>query len=135
MSITPEKWSEKLSTGIIWQDMQHKELVTKLNELYEAIIKKHDTTTIKETIKFLDKYVIDHFGTEEKYMTEYDFPEAEEHIKEHHNFIKDYDLLKDYYENPTELSATVLCFDLNQWLATHIRETDLKLGVFLKSRV
>ena len=131
MTMTPTPWSKELETGLIWQDFQHRELVINLHRLYKAILEKRDQESVREIVHFLDIYVKSHFGLEEQYMRAHGYPETEQHLKEHDAFRASYRGLKVFYEEPSELSGTMLCYDLNEWVVNHIQTTDRRLGEFL----
>ncbi len=134
MVMSPVSWSKEIETEILWQDYQHKELVSQIHILYNAIMNKKDINQVQEIFQFLDVYVKDHFGIEEQYMDVYDYPEKDNHLAEHMSFIKNYQSMKEMY-NKTRTSVSTLCFDLNEWIINHIKNADKKLGDYLSSRV
>jgi hemerythrin-like metal-binding protein len=127
-------WTDELATGILWQDLQHASLIEQINTLYAAILAKHGREQVGQIIAFLDTYVRNHFSIEEKYMELYSNPELEKHVKEHASFRRNLEELKAGQLSPGELSAESLCFDLCEWLKTHILSIDRRLGAFLKAQ-
>lgn len=67
-------WNDALSTGIAWQDAQHKELVKKTNELMNAMMQGKGAEEVDRIFRFLDEYVTVHFGAEEEAMLKYSYP-------------------------------------------------------------
>ena len=133
--MTPTVWSEELETGVVWQDFQHQELVSRINELHSSIEFKADDMKVQKILKFLDTYVVDHFGIEEIYMKKYTYSAIDAHIKEHETFKKNYHALKESYQDPSDTAAALLCYDLNEWIVNHITKADLVLGKFLKETI
>jgi hemerythrin-like metal-binding protein len=125
------EWINEYQHGIIWQDFQHKQLVDKMNELLNSIISGHDKEVFFETVRFIKEYSQNHFKTEELYMKNWEYPEFEEHAKEHLVFIADFNnhISKSIYQQ-TE-SAGELINKLTQWFFTHTQTTDKKLAKFL----
>ena len=50
------EWSEELATGILWQDLQHAELIDHINRLQQAILAKQAQSELWRMIDFLEKY-------------------------------------------------------------------------------
>lgn len=59
------QWTEDLSVGVDRIDEQHKELFEKINDLVEAIKSHTCKYKIGDVVKFLEDYVVFHFGQEE----------------------------------------------------------------------
>ena len=133
MGLSSTQWSEDFETGIDWQDSQHKQLVDKLQKLYEAILDQIDDVVVKEIIAFLDVYVAKHFGMEEMCMNENLYPKTAAHCAEHKQFVKDFNELRKLYDDPSVLAGTMLAYDLHEWLVNHIQKADKELGEFLNS--
>jgi hemerythrin-like metal-binding protein len=86
------EWNDNLATGVSEIDAQHKELFKRINVLFEACSKRKGRAEVGNLLKFLEEYVVVHFGTEEKYMTMFNYPEYSSHKEEHTNFVNDSDL-------------------------------------------
>jgi len=129
------QWSSALGAGIIWMDYQHQTLIEKINALYTAILEKKGEALIAEMTAFLDEYVQSHFSLEEKYMGEFGYPERYEHFEAHDQFRKNLQDLKTLKGAKGELVAESLCYDLFEWFKNHIKTTDKKLGIFLKTKL
>jgi len=128
------KWSSELETGIIWQDLQHKELVEAVQTLYTAIATKKPEEEVQKIVKFLYDYTVHHFSMEEKYMEDYNFPEISEHVQQHQRFVK---MLQDFEKeraNSKILANLSLCNDLAEWTITHIKVDDHKMADFVKEQ-
>jgi hemerythrin len=74
-------WTGDLSVGVREIDSQHRELFRMINGLDAAIKQGKAKKEIMGLVRFLDDYIVDHFGTEEKYMTAYDYPDYQLHKK------------------------------------------------------
>lgn len=129
------QWSSALGAGIVWMDYQHQTLIEKINTLYAAILEKKGDTHVTEMIAFLEDYVQSHFFLEEKYMDEFGYPARYEHFEAHGQFRKNLEELQAVKRTPGELLAEALCYDLFEWFKNHIKTTDKKLGIFLKTKM
>jgi len=78
-------WDNRLKTGFDVIDMQHRELVNKINKLIAVLEKGEDVegVTLDEIFVFLAEYVDVHFRTEEMYMDQTNYPETAEHKRAH----------------------------------------------------
>lgn len=130
------EWKEDLAVGVKEVDEQHKELFTKINDLFNACSAGKGKEHIDSVIKYLQDYVILHFGAEEKLQKQYGYPAYEGHKEQHEQFIKDFLTLKDKIEK--EGTTGLIIVQLNKvlvdWLINHIRKSDKALGAFLKEK-
>lgn len=118
------EWSEDLSVGIAEIDGQHRQLIGILNDLIDAENQAKDIEAISAIISSMADYIDYHFGTEEKYMTRFQYKGLESHRKEHRIFIRRvFDFRKQFSLDSQSLSKDMLTF-LMDWLLHHIRGTD-----------
>ncbi|WP_320175198.1 bacteriohemerythrin [Maridesulfovibrio sp.] len=130
------KWSDSLSVGVIEIDEQHKGLVSMVNHVYDLLISgESDQPHVIEVIEGMRRYSVDHFGTEEKYMDEFEYPEAPAHKLKHQEFInKVKEVESGCVDGTCVLTMDILNY-LSDWLVTHISDTDKKLGEFLIGKI
>ncbi|MBI5237673.1 MAG: hemerythrin family protein [Deltaproteobacteria bacterium] len=123
------EWSGDFSTGVPWQDSQHKGLFRSVNSLLDAMSIGRGKEEVQRLFKFLHEYFVVHFHYEEEAMHLYKYPDAVSHIKEHTGFIEDISRL----EKEAESSLTTgLVIQVQKrvidWLADHIGGADKSLG-------
>ena len=82
----PLKWSTAFSTGITSIDEQHRELITVLNDLQEALATQASVERIGEVIAFLGNYAQRHFIHEEQCMDAARCPAAQANKDAHTAF-------------------------------------------------
>jgi len=124
------QWDTNLSVGIKEIDDQHKQLVSMLNELSDAIQKDKGKEAYERIIEGLKKYTVIHFGTEEQYFDQFGYPEAESHKREHAIFVQRVtDFEKRFREGPFVLPLDMLTFLVN-WLRVHIEVVDKRYAPF-----
>ncbi len=116
------------STGVVWQDFQHKQLMDLFFKVKEAKAKNKGDEMFKYSLAFLAMYVNHHFKLEEEYMDIYYYPEAEAHKKEHKDLIKRIKAFRKSYKNADEEAVDKLLITLNNWIRDHILGDDKKLG-------
>lgn len=125
------KWNSDLEIGILIVDDQHRLLVDMINELHESLSSNEDIEKLNDTMTGLLYYTETHFNTEEELFDKYNYPEANEHIKEHNDFImKVTDRFDKLKKGNLVLSVDIARF-LKDWFVNHVMIEDKKLRPFL----
>lgn len=130
------EWKDDLAVGIAEIDNQHKELFKKVGDLFDACNAGKGKEQIDGVIKYLQDYVVLHFGSEEKLQKQHNYPEYQAHKAQHDKFIEDFLALKEKIDKNGVTGLTIV--QLNQvlvdWLIKHIRKTDKAFAAFLKEK-
>jgi hemerythrin-like metal-binding protein len=132
------EWTKDLSVGVDTIDSQHKELFSRINGLVAAIKEHTCKYRIGDVVRFLDEYIVFHFGEEEKYMLQYGYPGYTGHKAQHTEFIANFNKLKEELpklEGGMKPGSYDLSVETNQvvvdWILDHIAKVDKELGKFL----
>jgi len=134
MKQTIIEWSDDFATGILWQDFQHAGLIARINSLHRAILEKQAQPEMVRMIDFLETYVENHFGMEERYMQELNDPSLPEHAQAHQLFRQNLAELRHFEGTDEQLTAISLCYDLYEWVKNHIQTIDKNLGRLLQQQ-
>lgn len=123
------EWSEDMTTGIEEIDAQHKELISRFNQLDEALQEGRGREETGTILNFVQFYTDWHFGREERCMEDYGCPVAEANQHQHAWFLKEFQHLYDsYYETDTDPDIIKRTFEsLETWIIEHITKTDSQL--------
>ncbi|NPA69129.1 MAG: hemerythrin family protein [Chlorobi bacterium] len=125
-------WSEIYSVGINKIDNQHKKLIELINKLFASLSEGNAEDIIPDIIKELTEYTQYHFKTEEDLFEEYNFPDKNEHILKHKNFIQQVEKWKDkLIQNDENLHYELMNY-LKMWLIEHITGDDFLYKDFFK---
>ncbi|HPQ19494.1 MAG TPA: bacteriohemerythrin [bacterium] len=125
-------WNDKFSVNVKIIDEQHKRLVKLINELFNALKLGQGDKIINKILNELAEYAVMHFGTEEKYFKEFNYPEGPSHKQIHDNFVKKIsETVKDIQDGKVGLSVDILLF-LKNWLIEHIGKIDKKYVPYFK---
>lgn len=91
---------------------------------------------LSEVLQFIQDYVVIHFGTEEKLMVNYGYPEYNLHKGEHARLVAEFLEKKAALSagSPTSSDVIKTYNWLTEWVINHIATTDKKLGPFLKEK-
>lgn len=130
------KWTHDLSVGVEEIDNQHRELFRMINDLDASIKNGKPKKEVMRLIRFLDDYIVIHFGTEERYMTVNDYPDRAQHRKKHEWFIEEFSGIKKRLRDGAPLVEVIGLSNnlLITWFSNHIRTVDKSLGGYLASR-
>jgi hemerythrin len=126
-------WSDELSTGIEWQDYQHKMFLAMANSVFNSFYENRGKIDFEKTIEELESYAKGHFSIEDRYMELFDFPGKDEHLDQHQAFWEFIDDIK-VASKRNVLEAGRVCNKLSNWVVEHILGVDKKLGEFLQTK-
>lgn len=131
------QWNESLAIGIADVDAQHKSLYEQVDRLLAAARQGAAQDELKKTLDFLGRYVVDHFGTEERYMARYAYPDAAGHKKQHADFVQYFLGVKATVDKEGASLLTLVQVEkyVIDWLNNHIRKSDKALGAYLKTKM
>ena len=134
VSIPIFQWRDAYNTNIKEMDEHHQQLFQMANRLFEEIHSGKDKSVLAETLDFLIHYTEEHFSKEEKMMEDYDFPEYEDHIKQHERLIFEVQEMKDKYAaGEIQMDMRLVNF-LKDWIINHILTEDRKYGPYLHDK-
>ena len=127
------EWNAGLSVGIALIDDQHKTWINKFNTISEAIELNQGPQRVAEALGFLTAYTKFHFDAEERFMAQYDYPEAASHKAKHEELKKTLATLEEEYleDGATHILADSINQFVGNWLLNHIKEVDVQFGAFL----
>lgn len=128
------EWDYSLSVNVEEIDLQHKWMLSMINELSSAMEDGRGREIVRKTIFEMINYSVIHFETEESFFDLYAYPHASQHKDEHTDFInKTKELKKEYEAGSITIASQVIRF-LGQWLRNHIKISDKKYSQFLNNR-
>lgn len=133
-------WKDKYKVGVELIDEQHKELFKRLSEFIQIVQTKSDwderLDKVKETMEFMQEYVVSHFDDEEAYQKEINYPDIETHKEAHRKFKEG---INDYVEifqrgGFTEEKIQEFSAKLMTWLIMHVGKMDQKIGEYVREK-
>jgi len=129
------EWSDSYTVGIDSIDNDHKKLLGMINQLQTAAHYQTDDGMIENILNDLIDYTKYHFTREEGLMQQCEYPDLEEHKKQHAAMItKVTQFIDDYRNNGTRTPDDVAQY-LKTWLINHINGTDQEYTPYLKGKV
>lgn len=126
------EWNESYSVENEELDNQHQHLFDMINALFQAIGSEDAPVIIPAVIEDLGSYAVEHFRTEERYMTKCEFPGLEAQKQQHGEFCsKVSKWSRSYKDDPDKFTAEAVDY-LYDWLTNHILSQDKSYAPYLK---
>ena len=127
-------WDSGLDTGHAKIDEQHRALVDAFNKLHAAMKQGRGKDELQDTLSFLKDYTVSHFAMEGELMDRTGYPGGHAHKAIHADLVAQVQELTDRFrQGKTALTLPVMDF-LEGWLIHHIKEEDVRLAQYLKTR-
>lgn len=120
------EWGDKYSMGISIIDNEHKKLIGIMNKAIVLEQNGSNPKEITEVLNEMNKYAHTHFATEEAYMVQFNYPDYEQHRKEHQGFSIETMAFLDKITNSNRQLICEILEHLKNWLVHHIQGTDRK---------
>lgn len=128
------EWHERYNVKVERFNEEHKHLFEIVKKLYVAIENKDDRIALALIINDLIRYSKEHFTEEETCLMEAQFPNFEQHKREHRLFIQKIEqFASDYNYGKHLLHFDILMF-LKNWVLQHIMVSDKQYGDFLNAK-
>jgi hemerythrin len=133
-------WKEKYKIGIQTIDEQHEELFHRVSNFIASLQGEgqweEKLAKVKETMEFMQSYVVTHFDYEEAYQRKINYPEHEQHSKIHEDFKRE---VREYAmnfekEGYSEEAVQKLAGKLMAWLINHVVATDLMMAAYISDK-
>lgn len=128
------EWDSIYSTGIESIDQEHKQLLSMLNEVHDAMIAGNRRNVVDDVLPRLEAYTRQHFDHEEALFREYAYPRTKQHTTSHQQLRERVLILlkkNEANDQPLVQEAERL---LRDWLIHHIMNEDKTAGAFLCSK-
>lgn len=128
-------WEHSMTTGVARIDVQHQELIRKVNGLMDAMRAGKGKDEVEKLLGFLAEYALKHFADEEAEMDRAKCPAAMTNRLAHRQFVRKFNQLRDQIKMQGVTPTIILAVqkDLVDWVATHIRGVDTKLAECAKT--
>lgn len=129
-------WSAKLEVHVPKMDDEHKILVSKINDLIDAL-DRHDRSAdlplVQKAFGALAEYTTKHFADEEAYMKSVNYPQLHSHQRIHKKLLEQ---VGEFGGELTrgQLDDMKLIAFLRNWLISHIMGVDMQYGEHANSR-
>lgn len=133
-------WKEKYRVGVTLIDQQHEELFKRVSDFIQTVQSKDNWEEkiykVKETMAFMQEYVVIHFDEEEAYQEEINYPDINNHKEAHVKFKEAIDHYVKIFNQDGYSEELVQEFGakLMTWLINHVAVMDQKIGEYVQSK-
>ena len=127
------RWEDRYTLGIELIDNQHKELVNLINHLYEACLTGNESieTTFKDAMSHMVEYVKFHFSAELEILGRVNYPDLDEHKKQHDTLVVNIlEAAKDY-AGGKKYAPNNFVRTLRDWVMGHIAVSDKQYAKYI----
>ncbi len=125
------EWKDEYSVGLDSIDLQHKKLLSLINQLQTAVDYSTGQEFEREALDELVNYTKTHFAFEEGLMKDNGYPDYEPHKAQHEKMVKHVEEVLSEYEKDRDTAMSNAVNFLKDWLINHINGTDQKYSDFL----
>lgn len=130
-------WEESMRTGDELVDLQHQELIRRLNQLLHAMVRRDVDAEVPSMLSFLDRYIAEHFSHEETLMLKVQCPLVEANRRAHQEFLRRFEAFQEQMARDpgtSSLIAVKMLRDLSEWIVTHILHIDARMLPYVQAR-
>lgn len=128
------EWDDSMSIGLYLIDEQHRELVTLINNISDALERNADRSEVSRFIRRFYDYTVTHFQTEESLMDHETYPDYFTQVYEHLDCsMKALEFHRSFVEDPEFDLAGFLEYIVN-WFVSHTTGIDQGLARHLLER-
>ncbi len=127
------EFTDDLLTGNKTIDSQHKELISKINDLLVSCEERSNQSGAAKMLNFLADYTEFHFKAEEVLQKEIEYPGLKEHIEKHdelRNTVQELHEMLTEEEGPTDAFVQKVSEKVRDWLFYHIQTFDRSVAEY-----
>lgn len=125
-------WEERFDIGVSTMNADHKYLLKLMEKLHQENERQVGDATLLKLLKDLQRFTIDHFAREEKYMASIQYPQLATHKIVHERLLTQLDSHIQGYAKSGGILPPQLFRFLRTWLSAHICGIDAKYGSHAK---
>ena len=126
-------WSDRLLLGFPSMDEEHREFVSCLQALQQAL-QQADTASVAQRLDEFAAHARKHFGAEDRWMEETKFPARECHVDEHAAVLKSLDQVRALVAAGNASHVPSLAAELARWFPGHADYLDSALAAWMSKQ-
>ncbi len=121
------QWKPSFSLGIPSVDLEHREMIQTINDLYATLDEKYDSEAVEGILGDIHAGISAHFALEERIMRTASYPEYADHKNNHEDLLDEIrDLMDSFADDPVSGKA-LLQSSLSDWFSQHFATFDARL--------
>ena len=127
------EFTDDLITGNEMIDSQHRELISRINDLLFSCENRSNQSGAARLLNYLADYTDFHFKEEEAFQKEIGYPGLKEHLEKHEELRRTvqelHDMLTDE-EGPSDAFVSKVAENVRDWLYYHIKGFDRSVAEY-----
>jgi hemerythrin len=128
-------WSDFLSVGVREMDDEHRQFISRVNELNKAIIESADKATVERVMELMLMEAAHHFWHEQELLARWKYPEIAAHIAKHAELTAQFErVMKAIAESDLSFVWALKGLHVKQLLVEHLLREDMKYRDFLQAQ-
>ncbi|MBF0124602.1 MAG: bacteriohemerythrin [Magnetococcales bacterium] len=127
-------WSDELSVGVATLDQDHQRLVDIINRLHQLMKEGGGRESVGVLLQEFIDFTRNHFGREEQYMRDCDFPGLDQQIDQHRRLVQALDAMKARFDAGDFAVAIDLISIGKAWLVGHILHDDMEYKPYMQAK-
>jgi len=128
-------WNDFLSVDVPEMDEEHRQFISRVNELNKAIVESEDKATVARAMDLMLTEAARHFKHEEQILVRWKYPETAAHIAKHVALTAQFErVMKEFAQADISFVWAAKGLHLKQLLVEHLLKEDLKYRDFLRDQ-
>ncbi|TSA11360.1 MAG: chemotaxis protein [Betaproteobacteria bacterium] len=128
-------WSDKFEVGIAELDDEHRQFISRVNQLNKAIIESEDKSAVQRAMNLMLIETGHHFGHEQDLLAQWKYPEAAAHSAKHVELMQRFErVMKEIADSDISFVWAAKGLHLKQLLVEHLLKEDMKYRDFLRAQ-
>jgi hemerythrin len=125
-------WSDFLSVGVAEMDDEHRQFISRVNELNKAILESEDKATVERMMDLMLMEAAHHFWHEQALLTRWKYPDTAAHVVKHAELTLQFErVMKEFAESDVSFVWALKGLHVKQLLVEHLLKEDMKYRDFL----
>lgn len=128
-------WSDCLSVGVPEMDEEHRQFISRVNDLNKAIIDSADKATVERLMDLMLMEATHHFCHEQELLARRKYPDTAAHTATHVELTAQFArVIKEIEESDISFVWAFKGLRLKQLLVEHLLKEDMKYRDFLRAQ-
>ena len=128
-------WSDCLSVGVAEMDEEHRQFISRVNDLNKSIIGSEDKATVERMMDLMLMEATHHFWHEQELLARWKCPDTAAHTATHAQLTAQFArVMKEIEESDISFVWALKGLLLKQLLVEHLLKEDMKYRDFLREQ-
>ncbi len=128
-------WSDCLSVGVAEMDEEHRQFISRVNDLNKSIIGSEDKATVERMMDLMLMEATHHFRHEQELLARWKYSDTAAHTTTHAQLAAQFArVMKEIEESDISFVWALKGLRLKQLLVEHLLKEDMKYRDFLREQ-